>query len=425
MTNPSGTGSNSGPGSTGGTKSAGGTNSTGGTNSAAATVADRTDGGPVTTPASLPPSLLRTLPGRAYTDPAVFAAEQQLLFEQMWFCAARGSDVPTPGSFRTVQVGTESILITRNRRGEVNAFFNVCRHRGARICTADTGAVARAFQCPYHAWTYDLDGKLIAAPNLTKMPDIDRVEFGLRRVHVREWLGYVWVSLATDPPSFDDTVLAEVVGRLGELANLDNYQVQSLSVGRRIVYDVAANWKLIVENFMECYHCATIHPELTEVLPEFADGYAAQYYVNHGAEFGDGIEGFTVDGSAGVDRLPGISAEQDRRYYAITIKPQVFINLVPDHIIVHRMYPMAADRTVVECDWLYLPSVVESGKDVSKSVELFDRVNRQDFDACERCQPSMSSRMYSDGGVLVPTEHHIGQFHQWWQATVSGDSGGQ
>ena len=111
---------------------------------------------------------------------------------------------------------------------------------------------------------------------------------------------------------------------------------------------------------MECYHCATIHPELTEVLPEFADGYAAQYFVGHGAEFGDDIEGFTVDGSEGVERLPGVSAEQDRRYYAITIKPQVFINLVPDHVIFHRMYPLAADRTIVECDWLYLPEVVES-----------------------------------------------------------------
>ena len=113
-------------------------------------------------------------------------------------------------------------------------------------------------------------------------------------------------------------------------------------------YDVQANWKLIVENFMECYHCATIHPELTEVLPEFADGYAAQYYVGHGAEFGGEIEGFTVDGSEGVDRLPGVTDDQDRSYYAITIKPQVFVNLVPDHVIFHRMFPLAADRTLVD-----------------------------------------------------------------------------
>ena len=92
--------------------------------------------------------------------------------------------------------------------------------------------------------------------------------------------------------------------------------------------------------------------------------------------------------------------------------------MVPDHVIFHRMYPMAADRTIVECDWLYLPSVVESGKDVSRSVELFDRVNRQDFDACERCQPAMRRGVYANGGVLVPSEHHIGAFHDWVQHKI-------
>jgi len=366
-----------------------------------------------------PSSLIPTLPGSRYTDESFFAREQEQIFEKLWFCAARSSDLTGPGSFKTVTVGRESVLVTRNRKGAARAYFNVCRHRGAKLCTEESGQAARAFQCPYHAWTYDFDGKLIAAPNLTKMPDIDRVEYGLTTIAVREWLGYVWVCLADDPPPFESTVSNAVVERLGDLESIERYGVESLQVGRRIVYDVKANWKLIIENFMECYHCATIHPELTEVLPEFADGYAAQYFVGHGAQFGDDIKGFTIDGSEGVERLPGVSEEQDRRYYAITIKPQVFINLVPDHVIFHRMYPMAADRTVVECDWLYLPGVVESGVDVSASVELFDRVNRQDFDACERCQPAMSSRVYRDGGVLVPSEHHIGEFHEWVRAQVS------
>ncbi len=353
------------------------------------------------TSTQLPESLISTLPGRYYTDPQVFALEQAKIFEDMWFCAVRASDISNPGDFRTVQVGTESLIISRSRRGEVRAFYNVCRHRGSQICSEPSGSVQRAFQCSYHAWTYDLDGKLIAAPNLTKMPDIDRVGYGLRTVQLREWLGYVWVTLADEPPSFESTVMQEIVDRLGAVENLDHYDLANLSVGRRIVYDVAANWKLIVENFMECYHCATIHPELTEVLPEFADGLAAQVFVNHGAEFGAGIVGFTVDGSEGVEALPSLDPEQDRRYYAVTIKPQVFVNMVPDHIIFHRMFPMGPDRTVVECDWLFLPSVVESGRDVSKSVKLFHRVNQQDFDACERTQPAMASRLYADGAVVA------------------------
>ncbi|MEO5653705.1 MAG: aromatic ring-hydroxylating dioxygenase subunit alpha [Marmoricola sp.] len=363
-------------------------------------------------------SLMRTLGGRSYVSPEAFEAECDRIFERKWFCAAHVSDLPERGAYRTVQVGRESILLIRNRRGETKGFFNVCRHRGARLCLEESGSSPRSIQCPYHAWTYDLDGRLMAAPNLARMPDIDRDEYALRTVHVREWLGYVWVNLAEDPEPFEHTVEQEILDRLGAMSYLDAYDISSLAIGRRIQYDVKANWKLIIENFMECYHCATIHPELTEVLPEFADGLAAQFFVNHGVAFGEDIRGFTVDGSVGLDRLPTLLEDQDRKYYAITIKPQVFVNLVPDHVIFHRMYPLAADRTLVECDWLYLPAVVASGVDLDASVELFHRVNEQDFDACERTQPSMASRTYAHGGVLVPSEHHIALFHDWVRAQL-------
>ena len=364
------------------------------------------------------PALMATLGGEFYTSATIFEAEQEQIFESMWFCAARSAELATPGQFKTVQVGRESVLVVRGRDGALRAFLNVCRHRGATLCTEASGEVKRSLQCPYHAWTYALDGKLIAAPNLASLKEasgegIDRYRYGLVPVALTEWLGYAWVCLADDPPSFADEVVGEATRRLGDPAAIDHYGIDELTVGRRMVYDVAANWKLIVENFMECYHCATIHPELTEVLPEFAKGLAAQYYVGHGAEFGSEIAGFTIDGSAGFDVLPGVTEAQDRRYYAITVKPTVFVNLVPDHIIFHRMYPMAVDRTIVECDWLYTPEVVEQGRDVSRSVELFHRVNEQDFAACERTQPAMSSRAYRNGGVLVPSEHHIGEFHEW------------
>jgi len=365
------------------------------------------------TSVSLPPSLLATLPGRYYTDPAIFAMEQSRIFESMWFAAVRSSDLAEGGRFQTVTVGSESVLVVRGRDGALRAFLNICRHRGSTICSQESGQVRRNLQCTYHAWTYGLDGTLIAAPNLTKMQDIDRTEYGLIKVHLREWLGYAWVCLAAEPPSFEDTVVAAATERLGDAEAIAGWEIDTLAVGRRIRYDVAANWKLIVENFMECYHCATIHPELTQMLPEFADGYAAQYYVGHGAEFATEAKGFTIDGREGFEQIPGLGPEHDRKYYAITVKPQVFINLVPDHVIFHRMYPLAADRTVVECDWLYTRGTVASGKDVSASVELFHRVNEQDFDACERCQPRMSSRAYTAGGVLVPSEHHIATFHGW------------
>jgi len=376
---------------------------------------------------ALPPALLATLGGDFYTSQTVFAAEQDQIFESMWFCAARSGELSAAGQFKTVQVGRESVLVVRGRDGTLRAFLNVCRHRGAMLCTEPAGEVKRHLRCPYHAWTYGLDGKLVGAPNIGSLKDasgagIDRYKYGLVSVALTEWLGYAWVCLADDPPSFVDQVVGETTRRLGDPSAIDHYGIEQLSVGRRVVYDVAANWKLIVENFMECYHCATIHPELTEVLPEFAKGLAAQYYVGHGAEFGSEVSGFTIDGSGGFETLPGVTSEQDRRYYAITVKPTVFINLVPDHVIFHRMYPMAPDRTVVECDWLYTPDVVASGRDVSRSVELFHRVNEQDFEACERTQPAMSSRAYRKGGVLVPSEHHIAEFHEWVVSRLSTQS---
>ncbi len=358
------------------------------------------------------PTLLPTLPGSAYTDPAFFAREVERIVEGRWMCAVRTDEIADVGQYRTVTIGRESVIVVRSANG-VRAFLNVCGHRGARVCTSASGQVKRTLRCGYHAWSFDLEGRLAAAPNLVKMPDVDRVAQGLHAVSVREWLGYAWVCVDEDPPSFEDTVVQGATERVGWPAALDGYDVGALVLGRRITYDVAANWKLLVENFMECYHCATIHPELTEVLPEFSRGVAAQAGEAHGAVFGAKIEGFTVDGSPGFAPLPGVGEDQDRRYYAATIRPTVFLNLVPDHVILHRMFPMAPDRTIVECDWLYAPDVIASGASIDKSVELFHRVNEQDFEACEMTQPSMSSRAYARGGALVPVEHHVAEFHDW------------
>ncbi|MBO0877154.1 MAG: Rieske 2Fe-2S domain-containing protein, partial [Pseudonocardia sp.] len=315
----------------------------------------------------LPVSLVRTLPGSAYADLDHFRREQEHIFERHWFGAARADELDKPGSYRTIQVGRESVLLVRDRRGKLGAFLNTCRHRGAQLCAEPAGQLRNAVRCMYHAWTYGLDGALIAAPNLDTLTGVDRARYGLHRLHLREWLGTAWVSLAGDPPDFDQTVKGTVAARLGGPDVIDAWHIEGLQLGRRHTYQVKANWKLVIENFMECYHCATIHPELTEVLPEFADGYAAQYYVGHGAEFGPGIDGFTIDGTPAFPALPHIDSDHDRRYYAITVNPQVFINLVPDHVIFHRMYPTAPDRTIVECDWLFAPEVVGGGADLAKS----------------------------------------------------------
>ena len=358
-------------------------------------------------------SLVPTLPGHFYVDAEVFLAEQSKIFSRFWFCTARSSELSQPGSFQTFDVGGESLIIVRDGDERMRAFFNVCRHRGSRICTEAAGQVKHTFQCPYHVWSYGLDGCLVGAPNMSMMPDLEAAQRGLIPVHSREWLGYVWVCLAEEPPDFEKSVVEQVTDRFGDPETIGRYGLDRLAVGRRVEYEVRGNWKLIVENFMECYHCANLHPELVSVIPEFRKGFPTQHKSGYGAAFGADVKGFTFDGREGFGPLDGLAADQDRHYYGMTVLPQVVINLVPDHAIIHRIFPVAVDRTVVRCDWLFAPEVIEGGHDIGPSVELFHRVNTQDFTAVERVQPAMGSRAYKDGGVFVPAEHHIAAFNQW------------
>lgn len=358
-------------------------------------------------------SLIPTLSGEYYTSYDVFGREMKEIFSKEWICTERAGELAKPGAFRTMQVADESVIIVRSRDGKLNAFLNSCRHRGTPICEDGRGETKRTLRCPYHAWTYDLDGRLIAAPNMDDMRDMDRGQYGLIPVALREFMGYIWLNLDENPVSFEDTVIAQANARFADNDSLAQYSLDDLAVGERRTYEVRGNWKLIVENFYECYHCATIHPQLVDILPEFRDGEASQRKPGHGAAFGEGVEGFTIDGSAGFDLLPNLSEDLDRKYFGSTIRPLLIINLVPDHAIFHRLYPLGPDRTLVECDWLFNADLVASGADLSRSVGLFAVNNLQDFDVCEKAQRGMSSRAYKNGGVFVPLEHHISDFHRW------------
>ena len=358
-------------------------------------------------------SLLPTLPGRYYVDPQIYSAEQERIFSQLWICAVRASEISEPGAYETADVAGESLIVVRGSDHRIRAFYNVCRHRGSRLCSVAAGQVRHVFQCPYHVWSYGLDGSLVGAPNWASMPDLDAADRSLIPVHAREWLGYVWLCLAEQPPDFESSVVRQVTDRFGDQAIIDRYGLDSLALGRRTDYEVRGNWKLIIENFMECYHCANLHPELVTVLPEFRKGFPTQHKVGYGAEFGPDIKGFTFDGRPGFAPLDGLGPEQDRHYYGMTVLPQLVINLAPDHAIIHRVFPIAADRTRVTCDWLFAPDVVNGGNDLTPSIELFHRVNSQDFAAVEACQPAMASKAFEKGGVFVPAEHHIAAFNQW------------
>jgi Rieske 2Fe-2S family protein len=365
-------------------------------------------------------SLRPTLPGRDYVDPSVFAAEQDRIFARGWQTVGLAAEIPATGDYLTARVARENIVVVRGGDGAVRGFYNVCRHRGAVVCDGPSGSAGRTLKCPYHAWTYDLEGSLIGAPQLRAMPDVDRTLQSLVPVRTEVWLGLVWCNLDPVAVTVADSVGREVTARLGDADMIDRWGIDGLALGDRRTYDVAANWKLIVENFMECYHCATIHPELTRTLPEFRAGVGTQNAEAGYATFAPSVDGFSLSGQRHFPRLAGLDEDQERRYRGMTLRPLTFLNLLPDHVIVHRIVPVAPDRTVVHCDWLFASQVAGAdGFDPRDTVALFDAVNRQDFVACESCQTNMGSAVFARGGVLVPTEHHLEAFHDWVRAALA------
>jgi glycine betaine catabolism A len=366
--------------------------------------------------------LLPTLDYSWYVDPPRFAAEQRAIFARRWILVGRSSEITEPGAYLTVMVGGDNVIVARQEDGGVAAMLNVCRHRGARILLDDHGTCKRTIRCPYHAWSYGLDGSLRGAPNLREWVGDEQGSLGLQRVAVHEQYGCLWLNLDPDGISFDQDVGEQIRARLGDIEKIDAWELDRLQTGRRITYDVAANWKLIIENFMECYHCTSIHPELVEVIPEFRGGVASQANgPGYGSSWGEKIDGFTVDGRSGLEPLRNVAEDDLRRYYGMTITPTALINLIGDHAIIHRIIPLAVDRTTVVCEWLFSPETLAASADIDPTVELFHRVNLQDFDACERCQLGAASPTYAHHGVLVPTEHHLERFYAEVRSAVTGD----
>lgn len=373
------------------------------------------------TKASAASPFVTTLPGSYYDDPAVYACEQAQIFGQMWVCVGLAAAIPEPGDYRTVDLAGENVLVIRGRDRVIRAFLNVCRHRGARLCTEPCGQLNGAvIQCPYHAWSYGLDGRLIGAPNMREMAGFERDAFGLIPVACEIWGGMIWLNLADEPKPLAAQVDAALIQRFGETETVARYQLDRLGIGKTITYDLACNWKLIVENFMECYHCAVTHPELSRFVPSFKAGLAYQQGV--GAQFSEGVTSLTVDGTTNRPLLPGLAPQDERTYYGFVLLPNVFVNLIPDHVVIHVLWPEGPDRTRVTCDWLFDPDVmVRPDFDPMDAVEFFDLVNRQDWEVCERCQLSMTSRAYRDGGIYAPLETHIRSFNDFVLERIDGD----
>ena len=355
--------------------------------------------------------LQRALPRQAYLDDAVWAREQEQLFARQWFAVARGEDVVGSGDVLVVDVAGESVLLVRGRDGTLRAFYNLCRHRGSTLFdpgpdgTPCAGHVAGGIRCPYHAWTYGLDGALKRAPFLDDL-DLDPGDFGLHPVGVDSWGGWVFVHLAPDEAS----PLADQLDPVPE--RVRRYPLADLRRGARVVYDVAANWKVIAENYNECYHCGPVHPELCELVPAFRGGLDLDW--EGGVPHREGAWTFTESGTSDRAPFPDLDDDERVRHKGELVYPNVLLSLAAEHVAALVLAPLGPGRTRVTAEFLFAPEEVERPRfDPADVVAFWDRINRQDWLACERVQRGMGSRAHTHGW-FAPMEDDSADIRRWY-----------
>ena len=349
-----------------------------------------------------------TLPSSWYTSAQVFALEKERIFCREWLCVARAEELAEPGAFRVLEVLGESILLVRNREGQLRAFYNVCRHRGSRLCREPPAAGAAAvlgggltggrITCPYHRWTYDLDGRLIGAPYLTGEPGFDKSLFSLYPVGLECWGGFVFVHLTPARA----VPLAAQLGAIPE--RVARYPLSELRIGHTIRYEVAANWKVICENYNECYHCAGVHPELCAVVPAFRERGGANLDWARGIPHRPGAYTFTSSGTTSRRAFPGLNEDEQVRHKGELVYPNLFLSLACDHAAVFVLQPRSATRTDIACHFLFEPfEIAKPGFDPRDATDFWDLVNRQDWAICESVQQGISARVH-ERGYYAPME---------------------
>ncbi len=335
----------------------------------------------------------KTLPGAWYVDQSVYLRETERIFARAWICVGRAEQLQASGAVFLAEVAGESLILTRDKRGEAHAFYNVCRHRGTRMCAQASGRFSGSIQCPYHAWTYALDGALIAARNMQDVPGFDLADYPLREAALEMWEGFLFVSLAAEPEPFE-RFIAPLAGRFNA------WEIAGLRAARSIEYELACNWKLVFQNYSECYHCPVIHPQLDKLSPSdsgrndlregpFLGGYSELR--QHGASL-------TTTGATTRPPVGSVGGDDLHRVYYYTLFPSMLLSLHPDYVMVHYARPLSVDRTLVTCSWLFDAAEMARPRfDPSDAVDFWDLTNRQDWHISEMSHLGIRSRAYEPG----------------------------
>jgi glycine betaine catabolism A len=334
-----------------------------------------------------------SLPREAYWDAAFFARERDAIFWNQWFYVGRAEQLAETGAYCVHDVAGESVILVRAEDG-LYAHLNFCRHRGSRLLCGE-GVVRGSIRCPYHSWAYALDGRLVASPFVaseTVPPDSRR----LHRVAVDEWAGFVFIHLSPERAGANGATLASQLGPIPQ--RLARYPLAELKAARSLRYDVDANWKVMLENYNECYHCAGVHPELCRIVPAFKHRGGAELDWERGIPHRDGAWTFTAKGTS--DRAPfaSLSDEEKVRHKGELIYPNFMLSLAAEHVVAFSLWPREPAATTIVCDFLFHPDeIAKPGFDPSDVVDFWDLVNKQDWNICESVQAGMRSRAFHHG----------------------------
>jgi Rieske 2Fe-2S family protein len=338
-----------------------------------------------------------TLGGADYTSLEVWDEERERIWWGDWVALGRSEELANPGDYLVRDLAGESVFVVRGTEGRLNGFYNVCSHRGTKFLDDDAcGSVRKAFKCPYHAWTYDLNGRLIGTPNVLQDERFDRSAYPLHGFAVDEYAGFVFVNLAREPRP----LLEALTSGAESIAAFDRFAMQDLRIGVRLVYEVAANWKILVENYNECLHCPSVHPELVQVVPLFRFGEVWDDETRDGGnDMVEGATSFTMQGRSELPTLPGLLPEDLGRYYGCYSFPNLMVNMHPDCVMYYIGFPSGPAHTTIVSEYLFRPEVI-ADPDAFKPepvVELWDLISKQDWEVCERAQTGVGSRAFTTG----------------------------
>jgi Rieske 2Fe-2S family protein len=353
-------------------------------------------------------SLQKSLPASYYWSEEIFAQEKEKIFFSEWFCAGREEQLPNPGDHLVLEVVGQSILVVKTKEGELRAHYNVCRHRGAQLCgsresqSTESDAVqlkggvlgTTGIRCPYHQWTYALDGRLLNAPHFAEDQHFSKSDFSLYPVGLETWGGFFFLNLS--PLENSTHSLLQQLG--AAVARVQRYPLSDLRTAATITYDVHANWKAILENYNECYHCGGLHPELCEVVPAFRQQGGSQLDWERGIPHREGASTFTFTGTTTRAPFPGLNDDEKIRHKGELLYPNFMLSLAADHAAAFLLWPKSPQETRITCDFLFHPDErAKPNFSPKDAVDFWDLVNRQDWEICKRVQQGLHSRVHKFG----------------------------